>query len=221
VREAGSENPFFNSLQEKSREKSLRGAHDWSAGVEGEAIRHRCNSEALGFMAENALCKKLKALGDYTSTTMERLEGRVRRLADIDEIKLLKARYAAACDNNYDADAIAELFIEDAVWDGGKLGKAEGRENIRRFFRHAPEVFSFAIHNVMNPQLEVDGNRATGQWYLLQPATREPESQAVWLAAVYHDEYIRVGGKWLFNHLRVNSNFLTTYEDGWAKKPFI
>ncbi len=40
---------------------------------------------------------------------MEALEARVRALADIEEIKLLKARYAAACGNNYDADAIAQL----------------------------------------------------------------------------------------------------------------
>ena len=154
-------------------------------------------------------------------TEREALEARVRKLADIGEIKLLKARYAAACDNNYDADAIAELFTEDAVWDGDKFGRAEGRENIRRFFRHAAEVFSFAIHHVMNPRIEVDNDRATGQWYLLQPATREPGTQAVWLAAVYHDEYVRVSGKWLFKHLEVRSNFLTTYADGWAKRPFI
>lgn len=152
---------------------------------------------------------------------MEALEARFRKLADIDEIRLLKARYAAACDSNYDADAIADLFTEDAVWDGGKFGKAEGRENIRRFFRRAREVFSFAIHNVMNPRIDMDGDRATEQWYLLQPATREPETQAVWLAAVYHDEYVRVSGKWLFKHLQLRSNFLTPYEQGWAKKRFI
>jgi uncharacterized protein (TIGR02246 family) len=152
---------------------------------------------------------------------MDTLEARIRKLTDIDEIQRLKARYAAACDNNYDPDAIAELFTEDAVWDGGKFGRAEGRENIRRFFRRAPEVFSFAIHNVMNPRIEVDGDRASGQWYLLQPATREPGHEAVWLAAVYHDEYVRIRGKWLFKHLQVRSNFLTTYQDGWAKKRFV
>src|SRR2546430_191274 len=126
---------------------------------------------------------------------METLETRVSKLSDIDEIKRLKARYAAACDNDYDADAIAELFTEDAVWEGGKFGKAEGRENIRRFFCHAPGVFCFAIHNVMNPRIEVEGDRATGRWYLMQPATREQGTEAVWLAAVYHDEYVRVAGK--------------------------
>ncbi|HKV53459.1 MAG TPA: nuclear transport factor 2 family protein [Candidatus Binataceae bacterium] len=151
---------------------------------------------------------------------MNDLEAKVRMLTDLEEIRLLKTRYAAACDNNYDADAIAELFTEDAIWDGGKLGKAEGREKIRRFFRRAPEIFPFAIHHVMNPIIEVSGDRATGQWYLLQPATRAPGNQAVWLSAVYHDDYVRVDGKWMFQHLRVTSNFLTTYEEGWANKRF-
>jgi SnoaL-like domain len=74
---------------------------------------------------------------------------------------------------------------------------------------------------VTNPRIEVDGDLASGEWYLLQPATREPGTQAVWLAAVYHDEYVRVDGKWLFQRLLVNANFLSKYEDGWARKRFI
>lgn len=152
---------------------------------------------------------------------MKTLEERVRAIEDVERIKELKARYAAACDNNYDADAIAALFAEDAIWDGGALGKAEGREKIRRFFRRAPEIFPFAIHNVMNPEIEIEGDRATGRWYLLQPATRSDGNRAVWLAAVYNDEYVRVGERWMFKHLRVTSNFLTPYDEGWAKKRFL
>jgi uncharacterized protein (TIGR02246 family) len=152
---------------------------------------------------------------------MKELADRLRELEDIEEIKRLKARYAAACDNNYDADAIAELFAEDAQWDGGDLGKANGREKIRAFFRHASEFFPFAIHNVMNPQIKVDGDHATGQWYLLQPATMAKGNQAVWLDATYNDEYARIDGRWVFQKLRVTTHFLTPYEQGWAKKPFV
>jgi ketosteroid isomerase-like protein len=148
---------------------------------------------------------------------MNTLEQRLRAIDDIEQIKQLKARYAAACDDNYNADAIAELFVEDAVWDGGKLGRADGREHIRKFFRRAPEVFPFAIHNVMNPNIEVDGDRATGRWYLLQPATRLPRNEAVWLLAAYQDEYVRREGRWMFQRLTVKTNFLSRYEEGWAK----
>jgi ketosteroid isomerase-like protein len=140
---------------------------------------------------------------------MKTIEERLRVLEDIEEIRQLKARYAAACDDNYNADEIAALFAEDALWDGGALGKADGRAAIRKFFSRASEFFPFAIHNVMNPIIEVDGDRATGQWYLLQ------------LAATYHDEYARLEGRWMFKRLKVTSHFLTPYEEGWAKKPFV
>jgi uncharacterized protein (TIGR02246 family) len=152
---------------------------------------------------------------------MKTLEERLCVLEDIEEIRKLKARYAAACDDNYDADAIAALFTEDAIWDGGSLGKADGRAAIHKFFSRAAEFFPFAIHNVMNPIIEVDGDRATAQWYLLQPATMAKGNQAVWLAAVYHDDYVRHDGRWMFKHLRVKSHFLTPYEEGWARKPFV
>jgi ketosteroid isomerase-like protein len=152
---------------------------------------------------------------------MATLDERYRALDDIEEIKALKARYARACDNNYDADAIAALFVEDAIWDGGSLGRAEGREKIRAFFRRASAFFPFAIHHVINPTIEIDGDHATGEWHLLQPATMAKEDKAVWLAATYHDEYVRVGGRWMFKHLRVTANFLTPYDEGWAKKRFI
>ena len=148
------------------------------------------------------------------------IEERLQVLEDIEEIRKLKARYAAACDDNYDADAIAALFIEDAVWDGGTLGKAEGRPAIRKFFLRASEFFPYAMHNVMNPIIDIDGDRATGVWNLLQPATMARENQAVWLAATYHDEYVRTAGGWKFARLTVHAHFLTPYNEGWAKKQF-
>ena len=65
---------------------------------------------------------------------------------DAEAIRNLKARYAALCDKQYDADGIAMLFTEDALWESPGLGRFEGREAIRGFFRGASEIFSFAIH---------------------------------------------------------------------------
>ncbi len=97
---------------------------------------------------------------------LEELEQRLRVLEDLEEIKQLKARYAALCDNGYDCDGIAALFTPDGVWDGGDLGRAEGRGAIRDFFVKAPKAFPFAIHHVMNPIIEVSGDTARGRWYL-------------------------------------------------------
>jgi ketosteroid isomerase-like protein len=77
---------------------------------------------------------------------IERLERRLQALEDAEAIRNLKARYAALCDQQYDADGIAALFTEDALWDSPGLGRFEGREAIRSFFRGASAIFSFAIH---------------------------------------------------------------------------
>ena len=63
------------------------------------------------------------------------LERRIQILEDAGAIRNLKAQYAAYCDDNYDADKIAELFVEDAHWESTGLGRFEGREAIREFFR--------------------------------------------------------------------------------------
>jgi SnoaL-like protein len=73
---------------------------------------------------------------------IEQLERRLQALEDAEAIRNLKARYAALCDQQYDADGIAALFTEDAVWDSPGLGRFEGREAISSFFRGASKIFS-------------------------------------------------------------------------------
>jgi ketosteroid isomerase-like protein len=152
---------------------------------------------------------------------LEELAQRVQTLEDIESIKKLKARYTSYCDNGYEPDGIASLFTEDAVWDGGVFGRCEGREAIRKFFQGASKMLPFAIHYVMNPIIEVNGNTATGSWYLFQTCTFAEGNQAVWGAARYSEEYVKRGGEWKFKNLKVNSEFWTPYDQGWAKKRFV
>jgi ketosteroid isomerase-like protein len=149
------------------------------------------------------------------------LERRVRVLEDIEAIKRLKHRYADACDRGYDADALAELFAEDAVWDGGLFGRYEGREAIRAFFRGVPSDIAFAMHYMMNPIIDVDGDRATGTWYLFQTSTFAQGNTPVWGAARYDEEYVREPDGWKFRHLKLISTFWTPYDEGWVERPFV
>lgn len=153
---------------------------------------------------------------------LEDLERRIRRLEDVEAIKVLKARYCACCDDEYDVEGLASLFVEDAVWDGGeRFGRHAGLEAIRAFFSGSPRRVPFAIHHVTNPIIEVDGDRATGQWYLFQPCTRAEGNRAVWLAARYHEEYVRVAGEWKFKAIKVSPSFYTPFDQGWAKQRFL
>ena len=138
-------------------------------------------------------------------------------LADIEEIKQLKARYARACDDNYDANAIAELFTDEAVWDGGMMGYAETRDGIRTFFENASSLVDFAVHGISNPLIEIDGDRATGHWYLHQPMTMQGADLAFWFCAQYEDEYLRTGDGWKFRRVKVIPRAFTPYEEGFGK----
>ena len=145
------------------------------------------------------------------------LAAKIQRLEDIEAIRNLKAKYCAFCDDGYDADGIASLFVEDGIWDGGIRGKYEGREAIRSFFTGNSRV-TFAVHNVLNPIIDVDTDTAHASWYLFQPCTEA--GQAYWVSGVYQDDYVKVNGQWFFKNLQVTFNFWTPFEQGWAKQPF-
>ena len=153
--------------------------------------------------------------------TLEDIDRRLRVMEDIEEIKRLKARYCSYCDDNYDADSIASLFTEDAIWDGGIRGKAEGRDEIRNFFIRASQKLPFAVFMVMNPIIEVDGDRAKGIWYLLQACTYAEGDRAVWGSARYDEEYVRLQGEWKFRNLRLTSFFWTPFDRGWVLDRFV
>jgi uncharacterized protein (TIGR02246 family) len=153
---------------------------------------------------------------------LEALARRVQALEDVEAIKRLKARYAAFCDAGYDADGIAALFAEDAVWDGGLFGRYEGREAIREFFRGVSSQITFALHYMTNPIVEVvDGETATGRWYLFQACTFADGNQAIWGGARYDEEYVKRDGEWLFKRLQLISSFWTPYDAGWVRRPFV
>lgn len=146
------------------------------------------------------------------------LESRIRKLEDIEAIRDLKHRYCAHCDDNYNPDGIAALFTEDAIWEGGPLGRAEGREAIHAYFSVAPRAVPFAIHQVSNPIIEINGDTATGSWYLWQPMHYAPTGQAVWLAALYQDRYRRgEDGVWRIEHLHLTLRMLSPFDEGWVK----
>jgi len=145
------------------------------------------------------------------------IAAQVQWLVDIEQIKQLKARYAAACDNDYDPEAIAALFTEDAVWDGGMMGFAETRQGIFDFFQAASSLVGFAVHGLSNPIIEVDGDTASGTWYLTQPMVMKGTTSAYWFSACYADTYIRTADGWKFKHVKITERAFSPYEEGFGK----
>ena len=148
------------------------------------------------------------------------LPPKLQWLVDIEEIKQLKARYAAACDDDYSPDVLADLFTEDAVWDGGFMGRAETRAGIRAYFARASSRVGFAVHAVSNPLIEIDGDRATGCWYLFQPMTMKGSDASFWFCAQYHDQYVRTAEGWKFQTVEITPRAFSPYEKGFGVQLF-
>ena len=151
---------------------------------------------------------------------LERMERRLQALEDAEAIRNLKARYAALCDAQYDADGIAALFTGDALWESPTLGRVEGREAIRGFFQGASGIFSFAIHYSLNGHIEMDSDIARARWYLFMPCTVVAGNQAMWRAGIDHETYARVNGAWMFHHKRSEPLMSVPFETGWARTRF-
>lgn len=143
-----------------------------------------------------------------------------RQVGDVLAILQLKARYAWLADSKYSvarkrrpraavdraARAQANCFTVDALWEGGKDfgARITGRDALFQFFRRGP--WQFALHYYVAPIIEVHGDRARGWWRLWQVGIPRGKNEAVLLAAVTSEDYLRVRGRWLhrvvhFEHL--------------------
>ncbi|HKA01246.1 MAG TPA: nuclear transport factor 2 family protein [Candidatus Solibacter sp.] len=151
--------------------------------------------------------------------TIDELGKRIVILEDIEAIKKLKARYCSVCDDDHNPNEIVKLFAEDGIWEGAGMGAHKGHAAIRALFESFKERISFSQHNVMNPIIEVDGDRAKGQWYFLGPFTFRKGNRQMWLAARYEEDYVKKNGEWKFQHLRAIGRMTAPYETGWAKNP--
>jgi hypothetical protein len=131
------------------------------------------------------------------------LEKRITRLEDIEAIKQLKARYCEICDDTHNPDRVGSVFAEDGIWESADFGKAQGPKEISELFQKFRDLFTFSQHNIMNPIIDVNGDRATGSWYIMGPWTQTENKKETWMALRYDDDYVKIDGEWKYSHLRV------------------
>lgn len=149
-------------------------------------------------------------------STIEELAKRVQILEDIEAIKRLKARYAEAFDDNYNAEEIAKVFTEDGVWDGGSVfGVYEGRQAIYEHFKQIS--LPFCVHYFMSPDIVIDGDKAHARWYLWEATTRKDNIPRL-LSGWEDDDYVKIDGQWFQTYMKFNVLFYTPYLEGWVKK---
>jgi len=134
------------------------------------------------------------------------LENRLRVLEDIEEIRKLKARYCAGCDDDHNPDTLVALFAPGGSWEASGMGRHEGHAAIRKFFTdlRASGRIRNSAHNAINPIIEVDGDTATGHWRLIMLYTGNvPAGDVQYFRIIgwYREEYVRLFGRWRFQSL--------------------
>lgn len=143
----------------------------------------------------------------------------IQYLLDLEAIKKLKYQYCRDNDGGWPAQPVshqgpsADLFTDDAVWDGRPLAIAEGREEIRKLFASFADLFKIAYHAVTNPIIEVNGDTATGHWHVMNGGLAH--GNAMFSLNGYEDEYVRTSAGWRFRRVRVNLGPRTHIVDKW------
>ena len=150
------------------------------------------------------------------------LEPRLRRMEDVEEIKKLKARYCAACDGgwggraSHDTEGILSCFVEDCVWDGGVFGKRESRKALREYYdQNSASEAPLAYHLLTNPIIDVDGDRATGNWHLTI-MLNTPDRSSILVGGIFDDEYVRTPEGWRIKRSRFTLALTGKYEGAWS-----
>lgn len=147
------------------------------------------------------------------------LLARLQRLEDMEAVDRLKTMYCFHCDDGFDPDAIAALFCEDGVWDGGTLrGSQVGRVAIRAYFAQNKSRIPFSAHLLSNKLIDVDGDRARGRWRMLMPYNNaeNPPHGARWQVSAYDDDFVRLDRRWYFKTLRLKLARLDAQKGEWV-----
>lgn len=159
------------------------------------------------------------------------LEKRLTRLEDIESIRRVMLRYAEGIDDNFDPDAIAACFTEDAKWSiqpsTPATGTPHGRSEIRDLFAGLKSVYTWTMHNMTNSMIDVadDGESASGTFYLVDPCEiideKTGEPQAAFIAARYRNTFVKIDGAWYINELSAAIHHIGSWDEGWLRKPLL
>lgn len=138
--------------------------------------------------------------------TADAIIERLQTLEDVEEIRKLKAHYCAACDDDHDPDRVIALFVPDGVWEASGIGRFEGHAKIHGYMANlrASGRIRNSAHNVFNPDIEVNGDTATGHWRLLMLYTgNAPDGGVQYFRIIgwYREAYVRTAEGWRYQSL--------------------
>ncbi|MGV8858066.1 nuclear transport factor 2 family protein [Rhodoglobus sp.] len=129
----------------------------------------------------------------------------------LDELAVrdLSHRYAMALDKN-DVEAWRSLFSRDVVFESGS-SLPRGYDDVLRIPEDQLKRYKKTLHSVTTQQINVDGDRASGEVYCIAHHIYEDFHQNERLPfdlshnflIRYDDDYVREDGHWVFARRRI------------------
>lgn len=115
-------------------------------------------------------------------------------MSDLADIKAVKYRYLRALDTKK-WDEFATTLTEDIAGDyGSSLGEKHqftDRDSLVGFMRNSLPTNVISEHRVTHPEITIDGDEASGIWYLQDRVIVADFDFMLIGAAFYHDRYRR------------------------------
>ncbi|MCW2613535.1 MAG: hypothetical protein JWN08_529 [Frankiales bacterium] len=130
---------------------------------------------------------------------------RVQELTDRLDIAEVLARYCDALDQRR-WDLLQTVFTADASADYGSVGLPTGVEEIATAIRRTIADLDATQHLVGNIQVQVQGDTATAQCYLISQHVRagQPGGEEYLLGGRYVDELVRTPDGWRITFRRLH-----------------
>jgi hypothetical protein len=135
----------------------------------------------------------------------------------LDALRRLKYRYLRTLDLKL-WDGFASTLTPDVEASYGPQLRFDGREAVVEFMRSCLGPAIITVHHCHHPELTVDGDRATGTWYLQDTVIIGEHRMLLRGAAFYDDEYRRGSdGEWAISRTGYVRSYesMETLPDSW------
>lgn len=151
------------------------------------------------------------------------LAERVQRLEDAEAIERLMSRYGECVDNNYDLVGMEAILTPDLHWESNAFGSYRDRAEYLEGQRQIAKGVEWAFHSMAPVRVDVEGDRATGTFYLLMLATfrtTDGGKVPIILSARYDNTFRQTADRWQCDQMKVEFHQVSVLTRGWVDERF-
>lgn len=137
------------------------------------------------------------------------LAAELDRLHALEDVRALKHRYLRCLDTKQWQE-FEDCFVPEATGDYNGL-VFDDRAALVDYMRTHMGPGLISLHQAHHPEVEVDGERATGRWYLQDKVIVAEHGFMLEGAAIYDDRYVRTAQGWRIAHTGYRRTYEATY----------